>query len=185
MTDWSTKSDNQLAQARENALAKLENPGWAERAREMLSAVDAELARRGAEPSGLHPDTAAQVRAETARMPPAERIAEAFRARPPSDAEVRAIRAVHANPNATSGALTAAAGWPGETTWHLVFGTMCWKRAPWLPAPPASVGRPGELFYSGVLCDFDRAESTFVLKPEAVTGLRAAGVPGLGPPAAG
>jgi len=86
---------------------------------------------------------------------------------------------------ATSSTLTAAAGWPGESTWHLVFGTMCSKRAPWLPAPPESVGRPGEMFYCGVLCDYDRAESTFALKPEAVTGLRAAGVHGLGAPVVG
>lgn len=178
MPDWTLKTDDELKQAHANALAKIDDPKWGAKARERLEEIDAEMQRRADEISGMDPDEAERIRSEVDGLDLSQRVAKAFTDRPPSRAERLAIEAVYWHPGATSSELADAVGWPGESTWHLVFGTMCQRREPWLPPPPASQDRPGQAFYSGVLCHLQRPQNRFRLKPEAQAGFEDLGLLG-------
>jgi hypothetical protein len=176
MPDWTAKSQAELDQAYANALAKVDDPKLGARARSWLEEIDLERQRRSAEISGMHPQDAQAIREAVRDLSLEERVVRAFEQMPPSDAEALAVRIVHQHPRSTTRELTELAGWPGETTWHLIFGNMCQKREPWLPQPPASEGRPGQLFYSGILCTLHRPKNRFELKPEAARGFARVGL---------
>jgi len=104
-----------------------------------------------------------------ASLSPSQRIVEAFTIQPPTDTEVKVIRALGANPGATSEGLSKASGWRKGSAWHLHFGTMCFNRRAFLwPAPPAPQRGEDQFFYSGILADYDTGTHGFTLKPEAV-----------------
>lgn len=96
--------------------------------------------------------------------PVSQRVIEAFQAEPPTDTEVKVIRALLANPHATSAALSDACGWRGQV-WHAHFGAMCRAREVWLWPAERSVLRDSN-FWSGILADFDAETSTWTMKPD-------------------
>jgi hypothetical protein len=110
-------------------------------------------------------DALAQTEDEAlAARPLAQRVIEAFHAKPMKDGERTAITALLRHPGSTSAELSAAAGWRGNT-WHLRFGTMCRDRAAALWPAPGSEVRDAE-FFTGILADFDKVDSRFTMKPE-------------------
>ena len=109
-----------------------------------------------------------------AARPLAQRVADAFQAKPMKPGERTAISALLHHPGSTSAELSAAAGWRGNT-WHLRFGTMCKDRVDALWPAPGSEVRDAE-FFTGILADFDKAEARFTLKPEVAEAFQAMGL---------
>ena len=109
-----------------------------------------------------------------AGMPLAERDAQAFRTRPPSEAEEKALRALLDHPGATSDPLSEVCGW-GGLSWHLHFAEVGKRREHLLWAAPHNVVRDTD-FWCGMLADFDRDGSRWTMKPEVVAGLGGIGL---------
>jgi hypothetical protein len=170
MTDidiWRDRLDRLDAAGRErlrdNAARQAEtsDPKKAAAAGEALSALDAYEAEQ------REGDRVA------AEGPLADRVKRSFENDVPSEAERKVLQAIMDRPGSTSAALSARIGYKGQT-WHLKFGTMCAARQDVL-GPALDKRKDGSPFWTGVLCDFDEASSTFTLKPEAEEGLRAIG----------
>jgi hypothetical protein len=160
-----SKSDAQRRKMRENAdrwLSSGTEPQKAQ-ARRLVDALDAQGA---AEHQQRHDEVTA--------MTLSERVVEAFRRRPPTPSEEKAIDALLAHPGATSRQLSAACGWKGQI-WHTRFGTMCKNReADLWPAEP-STARDAN-FYVGILTTFDPDGDRFTMKPEVVEGFAELGI---------
>jgi len=146
-------SDEERRRMRENALAGIS--GTAQRApdaKAVLEAIDAF-------------ETKEQQRFKALDV--ADRIAEAFRRVPMSPSERLAVQVLLDHPGASSDQLSGKAGWRGQSSWHLRFGTMCRDRGHLLWPGPFEEKRKAE-FYSGMVADFDEQTRGFILKPEAV-----------------
>lgn len=121
------------------------------------------------------PDTRRRGRlAHVAAMRPAERVAEAFRAVPPTPAEARVIGALQRRPGGTAAQLTADCGWSG-TVWQMHFKLMCQKRAAWL-WPSDAPGEADAAFPGAVLAEYRAGDGTFRLRPEIARVFRKLGV---------
>lgn len=107
-------------------------------------------------------------------MKPVDRVIQAFTRTPPSETEVRLIRALMDRPGSTSTELSRALGWDAQT-WHLHFGAMCKRREADLWPADASDIRDAS-FYSGILANFDSKTGTWELKPEVEAAFRKLGI---------
>ncbi|AHM02974.1 hypothetical protein roselon_00534 [Roseibacterium elongatum DSM 19469] len=107
-------------------------------------------------------------------LPAAARVVEAFRALPPSETDVKVVRALLDNPSSTSATLSAAIGWKGQA-WHMHFGKMCFDREVYLWPAERSEKREAS-FYSGILAEFDPNGSLFTLKPDVVAAFAELGI---------
>jgi len=93
-----------------------------------------------------------------------ERVIQAFTVHPITPTEAKLIQVLLDNPGSTSTTLTQALGWKAQS-WHMLFGTMCSKRALYLwPAPDAP--KRNSKFYSGILADLKEPENLFTIKPD-------------------
>ena len=164
-----TMSGPERRTLRENCQRALSEPAREEAARRMLASLDeVEASERRAETERL------------AAMSDEDRIVEAFRRVPPTDTEAALVRALLENPGSSSGELTKAMGWAGDSAWHLHFGTACQKRAHHLwPAPSAEHrkdldGKPAS-FWSGILANYEEGTG-FTMKPEAARAFARLGI---------
>ena len=115
-------------QMRENAHTRLKtgDPSQQKAARHLLEALDA---REALETEAL--------RVELSSLHLDERVVRAFAGQPMTANERDLIKVLLDHPGSTSSELTRLLGWKAQS-WHLHFGMMCAKRAPYLwPAPDA------------------------------------------------
>lgn len=165
ITSLPDKSEADRAKMRTNAERWLSSGTPAQRAdaRKLLDALDATVIAEREKLNEL-----------LTNMPMSQRVAEAFRKRPPAPNEQKIIRALLDNPHSTSGELSRAYGHASQI-WQMHFGNMTKAReADLWPAEP-SVTRDAN-FYCGILADFDANGSRFTMKPEAVLGFAALGI---------
>ncbi|MBS7804053.1 hypothetical protein KIH24_05635 [Rhizobiales bacterium TNE-4] len=157
---------------KENAEKTLKhnNPVEREKAQLLLEAYAAFEEQEKATHSKLRDEQ----RLRTDNLPLLQRIIEAFSQVPISDAERKIIQVALDFPCTTSSELPKQLGWDGSSSWHLHFGKMCHDREYLLgTAETDSNGKP---FYTGLLCDYDQASSSFTLKPEAVAAFAELGL---------
>lgn len=108
-----------------------------------------------------------------AGMPAAERVVEEFRAVPPTETDIKVIRALIQNPGSTSTELSKALGWGGKS-WHMHFGKMCEAREVYL-WPAERFEKKDANFYSGILADFSADGSLFTMKPDVAAAFEELG----------
>ncbi|MGY9057195.1 MAG: hypothetical protein ACKVGZ_16615 [Alphaproteobacteria bacterium] len=104
----------------------------------------------------------------------AEKVAEAFSAVKPTPSDLKAIRALLANPGSTTAELSAACGWKGNK-WQSQLSLMCKKREGYLlPGDPDD--ERDLAFYSGLLSDQDEETNRFTMKPDIAAAFNALGL---------
>jgi hypothetical protein len=108
------------------------------------------------------------------KMPMSERVATAFRKRPPTANEEKIIRALLDHPHSSSGDLSKACGSESQI-WQMHFGNMAKAREADLWPAERFKKRDAD-FYSGILADFDPDGSRFTMKPEVTLGFAALGI---------
>lgn len=124
------KTAQERDQMRENAKRLIES-GTSQQQEQAKNLLDALDAQEEAEHKALYE--------KLARMPAAERVVEAFRAVPPTETDIKVIRALIQNPGSTSTELSQVLGWGGKS-WHMHFGKMCEAREVYLwPVDHASI----------------------------------------------
>jgi antitoxin component HigA of HigAB toxin-antitoxin module len=107
-------------------------------------------------------------------MSQAEKVAEAFSAVKPTPSDLKAIRALLANPGSTTAELSAACGWKGNK-WQSQLSLMCKKREGYLlPGDPDD--ERDLAFYSGLLSDQDEETNRFTMKPDIAAAFNALGL---------
>lgn len=107
-------------------------------------------------------------------MDRAEKVTEAFRVHPPTEAEAKLIEVILRHPGATLDKLNEELGY--VKGWDLHFGSMCGARAEYLWPGPFVESRNAQ-HLCGILCDTGREDGrmTFTLKSDVAAAFEAMG----------
>lgn len=161
------KSADERARMRDNA-DRLLTSGTAQQQAAAQKLKDAITAQETLEQTALYERLKDQ--------PVATRVIEAFRTLPPTETDLKVLKALLDNPGSTSTALSQALGWGGQS-WHMHFGKMCFEREAYL-WPAEKFEKRDKSFYSGILADFDRDGAFFTMKLDVVKALAELGIHG-------
>lgn len=155
-------SAKQRAGVRCNAEQSLGDPTLADKAREMLAALDRQAE---VEAEGL----SEHIR----QLPMALRVVEAFNHEPMTETERRLIQVLLDHPGSSSEGLSRALDWRAQS-WHMHFGEMCKRRQARLwPAAKSEIRDAA--FYSGILAELS-PENRWSFKPEVIEALAELGL---------
>jgi hypothetical protein len=160
---------------RENVLKTLQSadPAKVKEAEHVLAALDAHEA-------GLTAAHNAKMEAN-ARLPFAERFAEALRQEPLSPTEERLLQVLLDHPGGSCAELSACMGW-APSTWDMGMGSLCAQRRGWLHGFSAmGEGKSENLALLTDQTRGDNGEIRYTLKPEVAAALADLGLrPGKG-----
>ena len=107
-------------------------------------------------------------------VPVAQRVVEAFTAKPLTENERKVVSALLDNPGSTTTELSRAYG-HDSMIWQMHFGNLCKAREAYLwPAPKAE--KRDSSFYCGILVDTDGAGNRFTIKPDVAAAFAELGL---------
>jgi len=172
-------SETDLAQLEKNANARATGKE-AEKASAMLQAIREERIRRATLAKLKKVEEANKIEEKVRGLTFEQRVAAAFEGIPPANWERDALKALATHPGATTEELSKLLGYSG--TFMNWFGHVCRDRQTW--QGPVTKNSDGETIYSILLVDFEqrvdplsgRQVTGWRLKPEALAGLRMAGI---------